>query len=180
MRLSTFVLAAGLAALAGCAATVQRAPADAGAAVRVPAQSSKNIVLNVTGSPAAVQSKDWEAFKGEWRSALGGAATAAGARFSAQDGAPRPMAEPGTLVVVDVADYRYLTPGARFGLGIMTGNAYIDTKVRFVDLRTGAPLGERAYNTSSSAWQGVFSAMTDKQVQAISKEIVSEINPRQP
>lgn len=178
MRVSTSAVMLAATVLAGCAATVQRAPTDAAVPVRVPAQSSKNIVMNVTGSPTVVQSKDWEAFKGEWRSAMGSAATAAGARFSTQDGAPRPTSEPGTLVVVDVNDYRYLTPGARFGLGVMTGNAYIDTKVRFVDLRTGAPLGERAYNTSSSAWQGIFSAMTDKQVQAISKEVISEINPR--
>jgi hypothetical protein len=32
-----------------------------------------------------------------------------------------------------------------------------------------------AYDTSSTAWQGVFSAMTDKQVQAICKQIVEQL-----
>jgi hypothetical protein len=36
-------------------------------------------------------------------------------------------------------------------------------------------LGERTYDTSSTAWQGAFSAMTDKQVQAICKQIVGEV-----
>ena len=32
--------------------------------------------------------------------------------------------------------------------------------------------------TSSSAWQGIFSAMTDKQVAALSNEIVQDIRRR--
>lgn len=166
-----------VAALSGCAANVQRGSV-AEAPLQIPAASSKNIVVNITGSDVATRSADWEPFKGEWRGALAAAAASRGARFAAQEGAPRGTREPGTLVTVDVNDYRYLTPGARFGFGVMTGNAYIDTKVRFADLRTGATLGERSYNTSSSAWQGVFSAMTDKQIQAISQEVIAEINPR--
>ena len=57
----------------------------------------------------------------------------------------------------------------------MTGNAFIDSKVSFLDLQTGATLGERTYNTKSTAWQGVFSAMTEKQVQAICKDIVAQV-----
>lgn len=176
MHPSAVVLIA-VAALAGCAANVERGSVSE-APVQIPAASSKNVVLNVTGSSVATNSDDWEPFKGEWRSAMAAAAAARGAAFAAQEGAPRAAGEPGTLVVVDVNDYRYLTPGARFGFGVMTGNAYIDSDVRFVDLRTGAPFGERSYDTSSSAWQGVFSAMTAKQIQAISQEVVAEINPR--
>jgi hypothetical protein len=35
--------------------------------------------------------------------------------------------------------------------------------------------GEDKVNTSSSAWQGVFSAMTSKQLAAIAKEIITDI-----
>ena len=48
----------------------------------------------------------------------------------------------------------------------MTGNAFIKSKVQFRDLVTGDVLGKRSYDTTSTAWQGVFSAMTEKQVQA--------------
>jgi len=58
----------------------------------------------------------------------------------------------------------------------MAGNAYIDSKVRFIDLRGGTLYGERSYNTSSSAWEGIFSAMTAKQIEAICKQIVSEVS----
>ena len=84
----------------------------------------------------------------------------------------------GTLLVVNINDYRYLTPGARYGFGVMTGNAFIDSSVEYRDLKTGAVLGEKRFNTTSSAWQGVFSPMTDKQVQAIATEIAGEIKGR--
>ena len=131
-----------------------------------------------TGSKVATASNDWEALKGEWRAAMKAATADAGIKYSEQDGNPRPVPEAGTLVVVQVDDYRYLSPGARYGFGVMTGNAYINSKVRFADLRTGATYGERTYNTSSSAWEGIFSAMTGKQIEAICREIVTAIRGR--
>ena len=164
--------------LTGCAATVNKSATTDSATLRIPAESSKHIVMNVSGSKAATESNDWEPLKGEWYAAMQAAAAAAGIKYTKQTGAPKPLAEPGTLVAVYVNDYRYLSPGARYGFGIMTGNAYIDSKVRFSDLRSGAQFGERTYNTSSSAWQGIFSAMTGKQIEAICKEIVTEISAR--
>jgi hypothetical protein len=58
----------------------------------------------------------------------------------------------------------------------MTGNAFMDADVRFLDLKTGKALGTKNYNTSSTAWQGVFSAMTEKQIQAICAEIVKDVS----
>jgi len=71
-----------------------------------------------------------------------------------------------------------LTPGARYGFGIMTGNAFIDAEAEFIALPAKKSVGSRKYQTSSSAWQGVFSAMTDKQVLAISNEIIREITKK--
>lgn len=164
-------------ALSGCAATVEQSGPQTPASA-IPAASSQNIVLNITGSSVSTGAKDWADFKEAWRSEMAEVVAAHGAKFSYQDGPPRPTGEAGTLVVVDVADYRYLTPGARIGLGIMTGNAYVDAEVSLRDLKTGKEFGSRHYNTSSSAWEGVFSAMTPKQVAAISESIVAEIGPR--
>jgi hypothetical protein len=169
------LLALGL-ALTGCAATVVNAPQAA--PLRISADGGKAIVMNVTGSKVATESKDWEQLKGEWRAAMKTAATGIGASFSAQEGEPKPTGEAGTLVVVDIADYRYLSPGARYGFGIMTGNAFIKSKVQFRDLAAGDVFGERTYDTTSTAWQGIFSAMTEKQVQAICTQVVAEISRR--
>ncbi len=164
--------------LSGCAATVNKSSSPDAPPLRVAAESSKAVAMNITGSKAATASNDWEQFKGEWRAAMKAATAAAGIQYSEQDGNPRPTGQPGTLVVVQVNDYRYLSPGARYGFGVMTGNAYVDSKVRFMDLKSGASYGERVYNTSSTAWQGIFSAMTAKQIEAICNEIVTEITTR--
>lgn len=162
--------------LAGCAATVQKSSEIA--EIKATSESTKYIAMNVTGSQKITTSGDWDAFKGEWISCMGSAAKAIGAEFAPQEGEPKPTGDPGILVIVRVADYRYISPGSRFVLGVMTGNAFVDSSVQFVDLKTGSLLGERTYNTSSSAWQGIFAPMTDKQIQAITTEIATEIKIR--
>jgi hypothetical protein len=182
-RSITGALLAAAVLLGGCAAQVVKsgsAPGATSAPINVPAESSRRVVLSMSGPDAVLQSKDWESFKGEWRSAFQSEASAAGIALSFQDGQAKPLGEAGTLLAVHVSDYRYLTPGARFGFGVMTGNAFIDAKIRYLDLKSGQPFGEQSINTSSSAWQGVFSAMTDKQVQAIAKDVVADIKRRPP
>lgn len=162
--------------LTGCAATVQKS--SAAAPIKAVPGAARQITMNVTGPQEITASKDWEPFKGEWRSAMKDASEAIGAQFLMQEGKPLPTGEMGTLLVVNINDYRYVTPGARYGFGVMTGNAFIDSSIQYRDLKTGAILGEKRFNTTSSAWQGVFSPMTDKQVQAIATEIAGEIKGR--
>jgi hypothetical protein len=145
------------------------------APVRDRAEAGKSIVLNMTGSTVATTAKDWHDFKGVWRDACMQEAAEVGAAFSMQESEPKPTGESGTLVVVDVADYRYVSAGARKMFGVMTGNAYINAQVAFHDLRSGDVWSNRTYDTSSTAREGVFSAMTVKQVRAICHAIVAEI-----
>jgi hypothetical protein len=160
--------------LAGCAATVQRPP-ESQSRIEIPAAAARKIVLVVQGSDVAARSDDWEPLRGEWRTAMATAAAAAGLDFEWRESLVNLPRGPGTAVVVKVNDYRYLSTGARYGLGAFAGNAYVDADVAFRELPSGRTLGSRKYSTSSSAWQGIFSAMTSKQVEAISQEIVSEI-----
>jgi len=160
--------------LGGCAATVKKSADEA--PVKVGANATKAIVLNMRGEKDATSSKDWEPFKGVWREALQEEAAAVGATVTTQDGDVKPTRQPGTLLAVDVIDFRYISTGARIGLGIMTGNAFVNAQVEFQDLSSGQVWGKRTYDTKSSAWQGVFSPMTDKQVHAICKEIVSTLS----
>jgi hypothetical protein len=160
--------------LGGCAATVKKS--DDVKPVRVGANATKAIVLNMVGEKDATDSKDWESFKGVWRDALQEEASPLGVTVSAQEGQPKPTGAPGTLLAVDVVDFRYVSTGARIGFGIMTGNAFVNAQVSFRDLNTGEVWGERHYDTASSAWQGVFAPMTDKQVHAICKEIVATLS----
>lgn len=200
MRFATSTATLALVILAGCASTGQSpssttpstpaaaatpAPAVAVAApaapqqpLRVPPVSAKRVILNMTGPANVTQAKDWVAFKEEWRATFADHAKDAGIAFDVQQGETRATGEGGTLLNVYVNDYRMVGIGARIFLGIMSGNAYIDAKVSFVDLNGGAALGDRAYNTTSSAWQGVFGKMTPQQVDAIATQVFQEIRTR--
>lgn len=160
----------------GTAATAAAAAAPRLATpVAIPAASAKTVVLSMTGSKPVVDAKDWAEFTREWRETFAEHAKSAGIAFSFVDGVAQPTGQDGTLLLVDVADYRMVGIGARIMFGIMTGNAYIDAKVRFADLRSGAPFGEQQYNTSSSAMAGIFAKVTPQQVDQIGAQVFSDL-----
>jgi hypothetical protein len=158
--------------LSACAATVSQ---PAGQAQVQTAAPVKSLSLLITGDVKAESAADWQTFRAEWRSAFTAAAAARGVAANYLEAEPTTPPASGVLVKMKVNDYRYLTPGARFGFGIMTGNAYIDADAQYIEYPGAKPLATRKFSTSSSAWQGVFSAMTDKQVRAISDEVVAEL-----
>lgn len=162
--------------MAGCAATVKR-PGGSAESLAIPASATSTIYLLVQ-SEQHDQSEDWELFRAEWRTALAKVASAAGRRFIHLDAMPTAFDEVGTLAVVDVNDYRYLSAGARYGFGVMTGNAYIDADAAFYVVPGMEQAGSRKYATSSTAWQGIFSAMTSKQVEAIAGQMLQDIDSR--
>lgn len=172
--------------VAGCAATVnQTQPGSDGSVLaappkplQIPVEATRRVVLNVQASPNYKQDAGWQAFKQEWIDITRERAIAQGFAFATQDGEPQPGAEPGTLLVVRINDYRHVGVGARVMFGILTGNAFIDTTMQFRDLTNGTVFGERAYNTSSSAGQGVFSAVTPKQIYALADLALAEIKRR--
>lgn len=173
--------------LSGCAttapggtapATATAPPAPVQQPVAIPAAAAKKVVLVMTGSKVVVESKDWTAFKEEWRDTFAEYAKADGIAFSLQDRVPASSSDAGTVLAVHVNDYRWVGIGARIMLGIMSGNAYIDAKVDYRDLKTGKNFGTQDYNTSSSAWQGVFGKMTPQQVDSIGLQIFSQFKPK--
>lgn len=176
-KLLTILIVALATLLSGCAASVQR-PDGADAALKVNPAATRRVALYVQPSPSMQKSADWELFRTEWRSAMAAAAANAGKPFTYYDVEPAGATEPATLIVVTINDYRYISPGARYGLGVLTGNAYIDADARFYELPQRQQVGARKYATTSTAWQGVFSAMTEKQVQAITTEMIKELDAR--
>jgi hypothetical protein len=171
IRLSALAAAVSL---AGCAANVVKG----GAAVDVPAASSHRLTLNIAPAGKAAGSADWAGFRGSFRDAISTEASAENLPFEMQDGPAKPTGQPGTLVAITVNDYHWVSTGARYGVGVMTGNAYVDARISFLDAQTGRSFGEETVNTSSSAWQGIFSAMTDKQLAAIAKTVVGDVKKR--
>ena len=168
------LLCAAMLSLAGCAAKVARTSDASGLQVAIPAQSKARLVLNVAGAPQAAQSKDWAAFRGEWQTAFKTEAEAAGVAFVWQEGPVKPLGQAGTLLAVDVADYRYLAPGAPSGLGVAGGNAHVNARLRYLSLADGRLFGEQMVNTSASVRERIFSAVTEKQMQAIARDVLRD------
>lgn len=158
-------------------ASTPAAPAVAASqpSMQIPPASAKRLVLNMQLASQHKQDSGWDSFKKEWHDITKEQATAQGVAFAMQDGEAQSTGEAGTLVVVKVKDYKHVTLGARIMLGIMTGNAYIDAQVEFRDLATGKLYGERTYNTTSSAWHGVFAAVTPKQIYTLADQLLLEM-----
>lgn len=163
-----------LALLSACAATVQR-PAGVPEEPVVFGGDVRQVVLVVEGSDTARASDDWSQFRALWDEAIRNATSAAGMQGSVRDSRPATLDPPGVVVVLRVDSYRYVSTGARIGLGVMTGNAHIKASAQFVKQPGGQVVATRSYDTTSSAWQGIFAPMTTKQVQAIADRIVAEV-----
>jgi hypothetical protein len=145
------------------------------APVSVPISSSRKLVLVMTGPKIVVESKDWPEMKREWRETFAEHAKKAAITYAFVDTAPSPGAEEGTLLLVNVTDYRIVGIGMRILFGVMTGNAFIDAQVAYTNLRDGGKFGEQQYNTSSSAWGGIFAKVTPQQVDQIATSIFAEL-----
>lgn len=159
--------------LSGCAATVTQPTAEA-RPLAVSATPT-GVALLITGSPMVLASTNWHTFQAEWRTAFASEAEAAGLSFTYLEAEVGEQSAGVVLVLVAVSKYRYLTPGTRAAFGIMTGNAFINADAEFFEFPGRRSLGTRTYSTSSTAWEGIFSAMTDKQVIAISNAMIQEI-----
>lgn len=134
----------------------------------------------MTGPAVVTQAKDWPAFQEEWRATFLDHAKAANVVFDVQKGDARSIGETGTLLQVYVNDYHMVGIGSRIFFGVMTGNAYIDAKASYSDLNDGRAFGERVYNTTSSAWGGVFAKMTPQQVDVIASKVFAELGAPTP
>ena len=187
MKTLALIALLGVALLSGCASTPSGNSAPQASAATptvqkplpIPTASTKKLVLVMSGAKASTDAKDWGSFKEEWRATFAAHAKEAGIAFAVQDGDARHTGDAGTLVSVYVNDYRMVGIGARIFLGVMSGNAYIDAKASYSDLKVGSSFGTRDYNTTSSAWHGIFSKMTPQQVDAIATQVFNELKTTQ-
>jgi hypothetical protein len=166
-----------VASLVGCAATVTQTPTSASSPATAPrAQPPAGaFVAVVTGGPAVRANGDWQSFLEEWQASLAAAAATAKMPFVfAQDETAIPS-NASILVRLTVNDFKYVSTTKRFMLGVMAGNAYMDVDAQYVELPANKLFGSKKFNTSSSAWEGIFSAVTPKQVQTVSEKIVNEV-----
>lgn len=158
------------AVLSGCAANLKQGGSGD---LRISEAAKSNLVVKFEGNDKVQANSDWAQLQSTWNTSLKAEAASNGYQVSEQQGST--TANDGVLMVVNVSNFRYISTGARVGAGIMVGNAWVNSTVDFRNLKSGQTIGVRTYDTTSSAWEGVMSAMTDKQVKAISKQMISDI-----
>ncbi len=173
-KIATAVLALFL---TGCASVVTT---SGNSALNIPASAANKIVMEVKGNDETSKNTDWPQFVLEWNKQMAGIATVNGLEYKYQVNDKQSTADSGTLVAIKVNDYRYITSTTRVLAGVMTGNAWLDVDVEYRDLASGNVIGTRNYQTKSTAWQGAFSAMTEKQIESVCNEIVGTIIKRTP
>jgi hypothetical protein len=164
--------------LAGCAANVKQttmqSPTEPAAAPRAQAPTGA-LVTVVTGSAEMQANSDWSDFMEEWQSSMEKSTGNSKMTFVfAKDELSLP-ANAAVLVRLTVNDFKYVSTTKRIMLGIIAGNAYMDIDAQYLDLPSKKVFGSNKFNTSSSAWEGIFSAVTPKQVQTVSDMIVKEV-----
>ena len=107
------------------------------------------------------------------------------------DGTGRPPVEQATLIIgngrieaVGTAAAVTVPAGAtRIDLsgktvipGLINAHAHVNADAAFYVGPGRTAAGQRSYSTSSSAWQGIFSAMTDKQLASICAAMLKDID----
>lgn len=173
--LNRYLLILGVLVLTGCAATVSQTSTSSAPLSAAPQASGATLVAVVRGGPAMQASSDWSSFLAEWQEALAASAETAKMPFVfVKDEAAIPS-RASVLVRLTVNDFRYVSTTKRYMLGVMAGNAYMDVDAQYIALPANKPLGSKKFNTSSSAWEGIFSAVTPKQVRTVSDLIVKDV-----
>lgn len=120
---SALYCAVAISLLSGCAASVK-----SGGSPMLPIQATakQNLRVNFEGNSKVQQNEDWPLLKQEWKEALHAEASAEGYRLAESqllslDG------KDGVGIKINVSNFRYITPGARYGAGIMVGNAWVNS-----------------------------------------------------
>jgi hypothetical protein len=185
-RLAATATAVAVAALlAACSASVQQAapsmpPAQgvAQGAVQSAAKSlsiAKIVLVIEPANEAVAQRPDWPDLVGALTAAMAKASADARIEFSSYAAGTRPAPEAGTWVTLKVAGYKLIGSDKRFSVGALAGSGQLDAEATFADLQTGRPIGQRKYSASSGAFQGLFSAPTERQLDVLSAQVIKDV-----
>lgn len=163
------LLIAGL-ILAGCVANIPEELPEA--PFVLPSASRTQLIVNFKAGNHVFRNAYWDPFKSLWRTAIQREASTYGYTVTEQVGPITTRSAPGLLLVIKVDDFRYVTGSDSDS---DSEQAWVDARVIYLDAQTAKEYGERSYNTSSPAWEGIASATTEVQVQAFAKSILNDI-----
>lgn len=139
-------------------------------------ESTRHIAVLVNPSSHASSTSEWGRLRQDLRGGLSAAAMKNGVRCELVDtDAKLADSSAGTLVQVNVFNFKYISEEDRVISGIWGGDAFINVEVEFYQLPGKRLIGKRRYSTSTSALEGALSAATSKQASAIGQEVMAEL-----
>lgn len=162
--------------IAGCAAAVTQTtiPSNGSKSAARTQPTSGTLVAVISGSEEIQANSDWSDFLEQWQSSMNESAENSKMAFVLVKDEFSVPANAEVLVRLTVNDFKYVSTTKRILLGVIAGNAYMDVDAQYLALPSKKVFGSKKFNTSSSAWEGIFSAVTPKQIQAVSDIIVKE------
>jgi hypothetical protein len=180
--------------LAACGASVKQAAPQLPAAQVPPAQGAvqgaaqsaaqsaarsmsiaKIVLVAEPADEAVAKRPDWPDLVAALTAAMAKASAEARIEFSTYAAGARPAPEAGTWVTLKVLDYKLIGSDKRFSLGAMAGSGQLDAEATFADLQSGRELARRKYSASSGAFQGVFSAPSERQLDVLSAQVIKDV-----
>ena len=175
LQLSTLAIAV---ALSGCAATVKQSNLGSVQTASVSkasgAQARGTVAIVVTASDAVRQNSDWASLTNDWQELVPEVASELHTSASYIPSESALTSNQTMLVRVKVNEFGYLSTARRYMMGILAGNAHMDLDIEYVQLPSMQVVGTKKINTSSTAWEGIFSAATPKQVYAVSRIVITD------
>lgn len=166
MRTITLLLAA--LTMAGCATNT---PEESRVApLAIPSESRTQLIVNFKAGNQVFRNAYWDQLKSSWRTAIQSEASTHGYTVSEQVGPIATSPNPGLLLIIKVDDFRYITEPDG-------DDAWVDARVIYLDAQTAKEYGERSYNTASPSLEEISSAVTNVQIRALAKRMISEIQP---
>lgn len=166
MNLKKISLVIVLFVLSGCAAQINEVTRESLKPEKVVAQS---IFLDVTSSDSLSQSKNLS-------DSIAKLKTLISKNFNGNILLKNSSNSNGMALKVTFEHYRHVSGFGRFMAGAMVGDAELRLNVRIVDLSTNQVIRESTLDTGSEFSEGIFGATTSRQLEAMSKKIVSFIS----
>jgi len=168
------ILAITLVSLVGCAAAVKQSSNGPEPIVTNPQKGAGSIAVTLTASSEVKNNDDWKSFFNEWQSAIPDAATDQNATAVVLDDDTSIPSSAKILIRIKVNEFRYVSTTKRYLFGIITGNADMNIEADFLGLPSMQLLGSKNISTTSHTLEGIFSAVTPKQVETVSKLLIQD------
>lgn len=149
----------------GCAANINEV-------VKAPLKQEENITdtiyLNISYSHSLTKNKDLTRSIAELQKLIS-------KDYQGNVSEIKSQSKSGITVDISFEHYRYVSGFGRFMAGVLVGDAELKLSVKIIDLASNQVIGESILDTRSEFSEGIFGATTSRQLEAMSKKIVSII-----